>query len=71
MTTHTPLDGPEDFAVRPASVDAELRLARHYLGEIASANIHDHTEMITAATGLHYRLHALVAAIDAERGEAT
>lgn len=67
--THTPLYAPDAAPPVPAPVDTELWLARDYLAEVAAANIHEHGAMIQAATGLHYRLHALVAAFDAERGE--
>lgn len=67
--SYTPLYGPDDGEPFPLTVAAELRLSRNYLEEAAAANIHDRDAMIKAAVGLEYRLRALVAALDAERGE--
>lgn len=69
MTAYDPLHGPDVEPVLTAPVDVELKLTRTYLDQVAAANIHDHTAMLKAATGLNYRLRALVAALDAERGE--
>jgi hypothetical protein len=66
---YTPLHGPDDEPPVPTSLDGQLRLARRYLDKAAESNIHDHTAMLKAAAGLDYHLRALVAAIDAERGE--
>lgn len=69
-TSYNPLHNPDhDGPTYAAPVDIELQLARAELAEAATANIHDHTAMVKAATGLDYRLRALVAALDAERGE--
>lgn len=65
--SYTPLHGPDEESPPPASLDGELRLARRLLDEIATANIHDHTAMLKAATGLNCRLRSLLAALDAER----
>ncbi|MYS34908.1 hypothetical protein K388_01906 [Streptomyces sp. KhCrAH-43] len=65
----TPLYDPEkdgDAYVPP--LDAALRLARKALADKATANIHDHTEMLKAAVTLELRLRALVAALDKEAG---
>lgn len=67
--SYNPLRDPDAEPPLPASVDGELRIARKYLGKVASANIHDHEAMLTAAVGLDHRLRALIAALDAERGE--
>ncbi|MFJ9217867.1 hypothetical protein ACIRJL_17145 [Streptomyces sp. NPDC102383] len=69
MSERTPLHTPDDVPVAPGTVDTELWLARTFLGEVAEANIHSHGDMIKAAAGLDYRLRALVAALDSERGE--
>jgi hypothetical protein len=66
--SYTPLHNPDTNPPFAASVETELRLARDYLDKAAETNIHDHTEMVKAASGLNYRLRALVAALDAERG---
>jgi hypothetical protein len=70
VNSYTPLHDPETdahFGV-PSLQDAIAR-ARQVLGEKAKANIHDQDEMIRAATGLHWVLYDLLAALDAERGE--
>jgi hypothetical protein len=67
--SYTPLYGPDDSEPFPLKVATELRLSREYLEQAASANIHDRDAMIKTAAGLDYRLRALVAALDAERGE--
>ncbi|MGW0632430.1 hypothetical protein [Streptomyces sp. NPDC002758] len=67
--SYTPLHGPDKEPPIPAPVDLELQLARECLDKVADANIHDDEAMIRAAAGLNYRLRALVAALDAERGE--
>ena len=69
MNAYDPLYSPDDGQVYPASVDGELRLAREYLDQAATADIHDHTAMVKTAASLDFRLRALVAALDAERGE--
>ncbi|MEU2251148.1 hypothetical protein [Streptomyces sp. NPDC019224] len=66
---HAPLYDPArdgDTYVPP--LDAALRLARATLAEKASANIHDHDEMLRAAVSLEMRLRDLVAALDEEAG---
>lgn len=69
MTSYDPLHGPDEEPAFSAALDIELQLTREYLDKAAVANIHDHTAMLKAATGLNYRLRSLAAAIDAERGE--
>ncbi|MEU9789088.1 hypothetical protein AB0E27_00440 [Streptomyces sparsogenes] len=66
---YDPLYGPGHAPVVPRHVDTELWLAREFTAEVAAANIHEPAAMIQAAAGLYYRLAALVAALDAERGE--
>lgn len=69
-TSYTPLHNPETEAhgVVP-SLQRAIDEARKVLHEKARANIHDKDEMIRAAYGLHYVLHDLLAALDAELGE--
>lgn len=67
--SYDPLREPDAARPFPASVDNELRISRRYLNEVAGVNIHDHTAVVKAAVGLDYRLRALIAAIEAERGE--
>jgi hypothetical protein len=57
--SYTPLHNPETeaHAVVPALEQAIAR-ARKVLDEKTPANIHDQDEMIRAAYGLHYVLHA-------------
>ncbi|MGW4975442.1 hypothetical protein [Streptomyces mirabilis] len=69
MTAYDPLHGPDEEPVFAASLDIELKLTRQLLAETATADIHDHTAMLKAAAGLNYRIRALLAAIEAERGE--
>jgi hypothetical protein len=57
----------EHFGV--PSLQQAIDRARKVLDEKSAANIHDRDEMIRAAYGLHYVLHDLLAALDAERGE--
>ncbi|MEU5716581.1 hypothetical protein AB0G71_12450 [Streptomyces sp. NPDC020403] len=68
-TSHTPLYDPAtDSLTYAPPVDAALRHARAVLEDKATANIHDHDEMIRAAVGLEMRLRQLVAALDKEAG---
>lgn len=69
-TSYTPLHDPktEAHAFVPTRQQAIDR-ARKVLDEKTRANIHDQDEMIRAAYSLHYVLHDLLAALDAERGE--
>ncbi|MGJ5897985.1 hypothetical protein ACSCBZ_39465 [Streptomyces niveiscabiei] len=70
MTTYDPLHGViPQHTVIPGPLNAELRLARELLESVAAWNIHDHNTMVRAAAGLDHRLRALVAAVEAERGE--
>lgn len=70
VSTYNPLHDPQKDAhvVIPALQQAIDR-ARKVLDEKAKANIHDQDEMIRAAYGLHYVLHDLLAALEAERGD--
>jgi hypothetical protein len=70
-TSYTPLHNPETEAhgVVP-TLQRAIDQARKVLAEKTPANIHDQDAMIRAAYGLHYVLHDLLAALDAERGDA-
>lgn len=68
MNSYHPLRDPAGVDPTPMSLAIELQLAREYVERVAAADIHDHTEMVKAASGLDYRLRALLAAMDAERG---
>jgi hypothetical protein len=69
-TSCTPLYDPERGAhVAVPPLPRAIDQARKVLDEKAQANIHDQDEMIRAAYGLHYVLHDLLAALDAERGK--
>ncbi|MFB7605227.1 hypothetical protein [Streptomyces gardneri] len=58
-----------DVALQEAPpFDTALQAARDSLTEYATADIHDHHEMITAAVALYIRLHGLVAALEAQEG---
>ncbi|MET8693611.1 hypothetical protein ABZV65_13830 [Streptomyces bauhiniae] len=50
-------------------VDSELAITRRVLEETAPLNIHSRDDMLQAAVALDCRVRALVAALDAERGE--
>ncbi|MET8409681.1 hypothetical protein ABZV34_16565 [Streptomyces sp. NPDC005195] len=50
-------------------LDLEIGITRHVLEEIAACNIHSHDDMLHAAVTLDCRVRALLAALDAERGE--
>ncbi|MFD3530488.1 hypothetical protein [Streptomyces sp. NPDC058664] len=68
MSACSPLYDPErDPASLVQPVDSAIQRAREVLEEYASANIHDHNEMIRAAISLEMRLRGLVAALDAEQ----
>jgi hypothetical protein len=68
--SYTPLHDPENEAhVGAPPLQRAINRAREVLDEKARANIHDQDAMIRAAYGLHYVLHNLLAALDAERGE--
>jgi hypothetical protein len=68
-TSYDPLHGPDSSDPIPASLDVELRLALACVAEVATANIHDHGAMVQTASALNYRIRALIAAANAERGE--
>jgi hypothetical protein len=69
-TAYDPLHNPgSDRTPDVPTVDLALHQARTALDHCATANIHSHGEMMTAATELDFVLRQLVAALDAERGE--
>lgn len=55
---------PSDAWAPPLNI--ALRLARKDLAVQQSANVHDHTAMVTAATVLEIRLRQVLAALDAD-----
>ncbi|MFM9790135.1 hypothetical protein [Streptomyces turgidiscabies] len=66
-TSYNPLrDQVAQAQVIPGPLSVEMRLASEYLDRAADANIHDRDAMLRAATGLEYRLRALLAALGAE-----
>lgn len=69
-TAYEPLREPGYTPPAPGSLDLEIAVTRDILAETAPLNIHDHMGMLKAAVALDCRVRALVAAFDAERGEA-
>lgn len=67
--SYTPLREPGYTPEVILSVDDELAITRKVLEETAPLNIHSDTNMLRAAVALDCRVRALVAALDAERGE--
>ncbi|MEU1141832.1 hypothetical protein ABZ392_33990 [Streptomyces sp. NPDC005885] len=67
--TYEPLREPDYTPSGLNSVEVELAVTRRILDETAPLNIHRHMDMLRAAVSLDCRLRALVAALDAERGE--
>ncbi|MFZ4264474.1 hypothetical protein [Streptomyces arboris] len=63
---HQPLYDPATDGTYTPPLDIVLACARDNLAECADANIHNPTEMLSAAVRLHIRLRQLVAAIDQE-----
>lgn len=68
MTAFDPLHRPGDVTPAPAALDVEIAATRRVLDETAGLNIHDDEQMLRAAVALNYRVRALLAAIEAERG---
>lgn len=66
--SYNPLHQP-DMQPFPGTVAQEIDAAHRYIDQVSVANIHDHTAMVKAAVGLDYRIRALLAALDTERGE--
>lgn len=70
MISYNPLHDPENDAhIGVPRLQQAIDKARKVLDQKGQANIHDRDAMIRAAYGLHYVLHGLLAALDAERGE--
>ncbi|WP_220294594.1 hypothetical protein [Streptomyces sp. MBT84] len=67
---YEPLHGPGDKELEVSSLSVEIACTRQILAETAPLNIHDHSEMLSAAVKLDIRVRNLLAAIEAERGEA-
>lgn len=66
---HEPLREPGYTPLEVGSVAVELAVTRQILDETAPLNIHSHTDMLRAAVALDCRVRAMVAALEAERGE--
>ncbi|MGC4927223.1 hypothetical protein [Streptomyces sp. DT117] len=65
--SYTALYDPEKAALGYVPpLDTALARAREVLEEKATANIHDHDEMLRAAVSLEMLLRQLVAALEAE-----
>ncbi|MEU3204274.1 hypothetical protein ABZ702_10390 [Streptomyces cyaneofuscatus] len=65
-TSYTALYDPEKDGLGDVPpLSTALARARKVLEEKATANIHDHDDMIRAAVGLEMRLRQLVAALEA------
>ncbi|MFS8200500.1 hypothetical protein ACLVWQ_17660 (plasmid) [Streptomyces sp. CWNU-52B] len=69
-TAHEPLREPGYTPPAPCSLDVEIAATRRIIAETAPLNIHNHMDMVKAAVALDCRVRALLAAYDAERGEA-
>ncbi|MEW2424859.1 hypothetical protein AB0911_30465 [Streptomyces nigra] len=68
-TSYTPLHDPARAISEHAHLDVEIAVTREILDETAGLNIHSDDDMRSAAFALNFRLRALLAAIEAERGE--
>lgn len=67
--SYDPLHAPGKAYPKPADLDTEIAVTRRILEETAGLNIHDGADMMSAAFALNRRVRALLAAVDAERGE--
>ncbi|WP_405548921.1 hypothetical protein OG215_15345 [Streptomyces globisporus] len=63
-----PLYDPAVDGTYVPPLDIVLACAREELARYATANIHDHHEVLVAAVSTHDRLRQLVAALDKEAG---
>lgn len=70
MSTYEPLREPGHTTTDFDSLDVEIAVTRQMLDETAQLNIHSHDDMLKAAVALDCRVRGLLAALDAERGEA-
>lgn len=68
-TYYDPLHDPGKTPPVTASLDIEIAVTRQILEETAGRNIHSDSDMRSAAFALNCRIRALLAAIEAERGE--
>ncbi|MEV7394924.1 hypothetical protein [Streptomyces sp. NPDC091215] len=69
MTTYDSLQSTAGHPLAALPVANEVKLARELLAEIADYNIHDHHDMVRAATALTLRLRSLADAVAAEQGD--
>ncbi|MFJ7341437.1 hypothetical protein ACIQU3_14230 [Streptomyces sp. NPDC101110] len=67
--SYTPLHDPARAISEPAHLDVEIAVTRQILDETAGLNIHSDDDMRSAAFALDCRVRALLAAIEAARGE--
>ena len=68
-TSYDPLHEPSKAPSGPFDLDVEIAVTRQILDETAGLNIHDNVDMMQAAFALNARVRALLAAIEAERGD--
>lgn len=66
---YDPLYEPGKEPPGPFDLDVEIAVTRRILAETASLNIHNDADMVKAAFALNNRIRALLAAVEAERGE--
>lgn len=66
---YDPLHEPGKEPPGPFDLDVEIAVTRRILNETASLNIHNDADMVKAAFDLNNRVRALLAAVEAERGE--
>ncbi|WHM30247.1 hypothetical protein OH540_09450 [Streptomyces sp. BPPL-273] len=69
MGAFEPLHDESREVPEHASLDVEIAVTRQILTETAQLNIHSDHDMRSAAFALNCRVRALLAALDAERGE--
>ena len=69
MSAYAPLFDPDRPDPDVYSLEIEILTTRQILDETASLNIYSDRDMLQAAVALNARARALLAAIEAERGE--
>lgn len=69
VSSYDPLHSPDETTSILCSLDVELSVTRRILEETAPLNIHSHDDMLQAAVALNCRVRALMAVLEAERGE--
>lgn len=67
--SYDPLHGPDDVTPEPAVLDVAIAVTKRILDETAGLNIHSDDDMRKAAFALNARVRALLAAVEADRGE--